>query len=113
MKPRYIFITVPNVDSLQQRFRQRMALAHPEISASELEEVYNTIVKQGMPNKSPSDALRTEIGQWLLRAEAAFNNEYNVANFFDYKIINDNLERAYAELKEYCLRAYLDNTDED
>lgn len=116
MKPRYIFITVPNVDSLQQRFRQRMALAHPEVASEELEAIYDTVIKHGIANKSSSEynnALRTEIGQWIVRAEAAFNNEYNISELFDFKIINDNLEKAYAELKEYCLGIYLDNTDED
>jgi guanylate kinase len=119
LNPRYIFITVPNEDSLHQRFRQRLALAHPEVPSCELEDIYNNIMKSGIANKSAADfsgyneVLRTEIGQWLIRAEAAFNNEYNIADFFDFKIINDNLEKAYSELKEYCLGVYLDNTDDD
>ena len=96
-----------------------MALAHPEVSSEELESIYDTVIKHGIANKSSPDvtqynkALRTEIGQWIMRAEASFNNEYNIAELFDFKIINDNLEKAYAELKEYCLGRYLDNTDED
>jgi hypothetical protein len=96
-----------------------MALTHPEVSEAEFESAYDTVLKQGIDNKSLSDVetydsvLRTEIGQWLMRAEAAFNNEYNIADFFDFTIINDNLEKAYAQLKEYCLGVYLDYTDED
>jgi hypothetical protein len=96
-----------------------MTLTHPEVSEEELEAIYEAVLKQGIGNKTIpevdtyNNALRTEIGQWLIRAEAAFNNEYNIADFFDFTIINDNLDKAYAELKEYCLGVYLDYTDED
>ena len=112
-------MTVPNVDSLHQRFYQRVALSHPDVCASELAQAYDSIMKHGLGSSSSMEIngyrniLQTEIGQWLLRAEAAFNNEYNIAEFFDFKIINDNLEKAYSELKEYCLGVYLENNDDD
>ncbi|KAJ2997412.1 hypothetical protein HDV02_005541 [Globomyces sp. JEL0801] len=50
----------------------------------------------------------SDVQQWL---DKAMQEEYQ--GEFDYTLVNDDLERAYKELKEYCLNLYWKEFDEE
>lgn len=103
-----------------------MSLSHPETPTHELEETFNKIMTFGfksgaqspistrdMGSGSPLNDAQLEMAQWLMRAEASFKDEYRITDFFDFTIVNDDLEKAYAALKHFCLGVYRDNEQED
>jgi guanylate kinase len=125
LKPRYIFVTVKNLDTLQQRLHRKMSVAQPSPTSPDLDESLQSVKfglpsptsviptgahKKGLSKATPvsEDELPPEIKQWILKAEASFKESIESKEFFDKTIVNDDLETAYQELKEYCLNAYLD-----
>ncbi len=43
----------------------------------------------------------------------AEGEQYATKDFFDFTIVNDDLEYAYNQLKDYCLNVYWSSTVED
>ncbi|KAJ3412442.1 hypothetical protein HDV05_000746 [Chytridiales sp. JEL 0842] len=59
--------------------------------------------------KEPIDP---DVALWLAKAPGI--NEYaNLDNFFDLKIVNDDPEKAYRELKDFCLKEFYEHYDEE
>ena len=119
MKPRFILITVSNLNSIQQRLLARKSQTPPgEILPEEtIESNYGTPIQSGFrtpsvastplsPEDKKASAQQFEMNLWISKANAAISSDNTEQNFFDRIIVNDDLDRAYAELKDFCLSAY-------
>ena len=190
LKPRYIFITTPNMSVLQERLETRMSIPNSSstrnadvdplsetfvkeeliyeaaesmtslppitpislqgheqlisiadqkepISANDLSKDLETLDKEmnasnniqslithkPISNESPDlnneDAMHSNqiaeasqtIGIWINKAKHEINDYQDI--IFDMTIVNDDLEKAYKELKEYCLSMYWKDFNEE
>jgi hypothetical protein len=54
------------------------------------------------------EEIEEDVHKWLAKAPGI--DEYaDLKDFFDLKIVNDDSERAYKELREYCLKEFYQN----
>lgn len=91
----FIFVTVPNGDVLHERLENRVKL--------------QMLKKQ---HSSFSDGhVDEEMDNWV--AKAPVMEQYANEKFFDYTLVNDDLEKAYQELKSFVLSQYWETYDDE
>ncbi|KAL2916048.1 hypothetical protein HK105_204472 [Polyrhizophydium stewartii] len=122
LRPRYIFITTPNMTVLQQRLQARMSPQSRTLGAQEttmstqsrrlptMQEESGASAPGAGGDGAGSDAA-VEVTSWLAKAEHT-RAEFD-ASLFDLTVVNDDLERAYRELKEYCMSVYWKDFEEE
>ncbi|KAJ3300868.1 hypothetical protein HDU76_005994 [Blyttiomyces sp. JEL0837] len=66
----------------------------------------------GNLNGGQDEELANDVHRWLAKASRV-ENYAELQDFFDLKIVNDDPERAYQELKAFCLEAYFSSYSED
>ncbi|KAI8906863.1 P-loop containing nucleoside triphosphate hydrolase protein [Gorgonomyces haynaldii] len=99
LKPRYIYVTAPNMQVLQERLHKRNVNPGAEVIDSH-------VVAEGI-RSTREQSVDVGLDSWLQKAQEEHHLEY------DFKIVNDNLERAYRELKDYCLNVYWKDFDQE
>ncbi|KAJ3114620.1 hypothetical protein HDU96_001874 [Phlyctochytrium bullatum] len=139
LKPYYIFITVPSLDVLQQRLEARMLKsanaanihAPPFLGAenenpdSDDEEYAAAVVERQKKAATAAAAYKSsihaDVRQWMakagevseeLRAYLEDKGEGG-SNFFDLEILNDDIDKAYNQLREFCLAKYWESYSEE
>ncbi|KAI8925268.1 hypothetical protein BC831DRAFT_415235 [Entophlyctis helioformis] len=117
LKPRYIYVTTPNMAVLQQRLQSRMT---PQSRGSGVkpdgfgklpptkEEGVAEAAGTGQGDSKDSGG---DVSSWLTKARHTIT-DYD-SSLFDFTLVNDELERAYAELKAYCMRVYWADFEDD
>ncbi|KAI9341402.1 P-loop containing nucleoside triphosphate hydrolase protein [Obelidium mucronatum] len=99
LKPIYIFITVPSLEVLKNRLENRLRPAtakHRGITGTE-----------GQHHAPMSEEQFAEdVEKWMAKAPGMDSYD-KMKDFFDLKIVNDDPDRAYAELRDFCLSTYI------
>ncbi|KAH9274433.1 guanylate kinase [Batrachochytrium salamandrivorans] len=124
LNPRFIYVTTPNMTVLQARLQARLDTPATKTAPVDVE-IKSQVEKasQGEDGTVAHDLnqsvvvlttegaipdirgpVESEVNLWLAKAKNT-NEGYNKSTF-DFTVVNDNLERAYEELKEYCLGVY-------
>eukprot|EP00842_Homolaphlyctis_polyrhiza_P002418 jgi/Hompol1/3177/HPOL_006385-RA len=119
LKSRYIYVTTPNMAVLEERLHARLTPAEIIQSGQKL----LSSAEQQQNSHAPSDPAPTdtnrageahaasEVTGWLAKAKHAAA-EYN-SIVFDFTLVNDDLEQAYRQLKDYCLSMYWKDFEEE
>ncbi|KAJ3354940.1 Adenylate kinase 2, mitochondrial [Entophlyctis luteolus] len=53
------------------------------------------------------EQFQEDVGKWMAKAAPGAESYEKVKDLFDLKIVNDDPERAYAELRDFCLSTYI------
>ncbi|KAJ3096826.1 hypothetical protein HDU97_005494 [Phlyctochytrium planicorne] len=127
LKPYYIFVTVPSLDVLQARLQARMKRtsdkpipnpsASPDYTLSSPQDHGN----EPLPPIPPrSQTIDEEVQQWISKAgemseelEGLVLGGDGQRKVFDLEIMNDDPDRAYKQLKEFCLSKYWEGYSEE
>ncbi|KAL5039585.1 hypothetical protein BDV3_002837 [Batrachochytrium dendrobatidis] len=96
LKPRFIYVTTPSMEVLQERLQARLDTPSMANKTTDLDASNNF--------ETPEERDPNEVKGWLAKAKHTLAD--HDATLFDFTVMNDDLERAYKELKEYCLGMY-------
>jgi hypothetical protein len=95
LNPRYICITTPSIAVLEQRLTGRLARAKAEEGGSQT-------------SSAPSSPDKSDVSQWIDKAQ------HEGKRFsYDFAVINNDLEQAFTELRDYCLSVYWKDFDQE
>ncbi|KAJ3337509.1 hypothetical protein HDU93_001002 [Gonapodya sp. JEL0774] len=129
IRPRYVYVAAPNIEAISTRLQNRQRTMHSShISRSrtqtKLSSAGHSNVRseddtaslmhglQEPPSLPKSEepgtvaAVEEEIRRWMENAEQSLVSAEKLGmNFFDLVVINDNVELAYRQLKDFALLA--------
>lgn len=102
IKPRYIFITTPSIAVLEQRLTRRLARTQMSDPVDSIQANYGESSANSRESTNAED-----VNHWLDKAQKI---KANIG--YDFAVENNDLEKAYKELRDYCLSVCWNDLDD-
>ncbi|KAJ3135377.1 hypothetical protein HK100_002820 [Physocladia obscura] len=81
-------------------------VSQPRSPSSKIQGMEHQPVAETAHVPMTEEQFRDDVEKWMAKAHCAETYEH-MKDFFDLKIVNDDPERAYAELRDFCLSTYI------